>query len=74
MHQRQRQTEVKIGNQWTPFEFAQLKPGDIFRLIENGKVYVNSKGQSRWKASSVPFTNADGVLTINVYNTEEYGA
>ena len=61
--------EVFKGDKWIEIEFDKLDIDDRFRLFEqDGERVVNSKGQSEWIASSVPFIGKYGDLTINVYS------
>lgn len=59
------------GETWTPKHFTELKEGDIFRLFEeDGTPVRDSKGRSVWLASSAPYFDDRGVLTVDthVYN------
>lgn len=51
---------------WDTVEFKDLKNDDIFRIFDNGERYVNPKdGNNVWIATSDPYQNIEGILTID---------
>jgi hypothetical protein len=52
--------------EWREISFGELYKGDIFRIFDNGKRYVNSSdGNNVWIAKGDSYKNSEGVLTID---------
>lgn len=50
---------------WESISFDKLVDGDIFRIFDGDKRYVNiGDGNNVWIAEGTPYINADGVLSI----------
>lgn len=62
-----RTVEVFKNNRWNMADMNDLKPGDLFRMKEPNGLYVtDNNGRSSWVASSKPYKNKKGVLTIKI--------
>ncbi len=51
-------------NRWVDIEFKDLKDGNQFRVIDDGKLLYNDLNESVFKAIGEPFLNELNHLTI----------
>lgn len=56
----------KSDNEWIKAPFKSLKNGDVFRIFDNNKRYVNEEdGNNVWIAISDFYQREDGMITID---------
>jgi hypothetical protein len=61
-----KKVEKFIDGIWTSCKFSELKNGDKFRMYEaDGQLEEDINGRTEFVATSNPYSNKDGILTIN---------
>ena len=62
-----RRVEKIVRGEWVPIAFSELKIGDVFRMFDPIDVpVIGGKGQTTFIASSNPYLNELGVLTVKI--------
>jgi hypothetical protein len=59
-------TKILVDGEWKTIQFSELKPGDIFKLFDDKEesIPVIHEGHTEFVATSVPYKNANQVLTV----------
>lgn len=50
-------------DKWFPCSFSNLKPGDVFQLFDNNRLYTSGSGHHTFLCESLPFEQF-GVLAV----------
>lgn len=55
---------------WKEIPFENLKPGNVFRLWDNGRFH-DSAGDTIFICMSLPYVGPDGTQTVDCKSTQE---
>lgn len=59
--------EVLQGNnKWLPCKITDIKNMDKFRIIDDGKLFISSFGESEFEADGTAYLGDDNVMQIDI--------
>jgi hypothetical protein len=61
-----REIEILFEEDWVDFKFKSLVKGDVFRIFDNGELFVNSQGESEFIVAGDPYLNDDGIWQVDI--------
>lgn len=61
-----RTAQKLVDGQWIECEFIELRRNDVFRLFDDGVLYVNANGDSDYVVLRDPYKNKDGNWLVDV--------
>lgn len=61
-----RTVERMINDQWVVCGFSELRINDVFRLFDNGVLFIDHKGKTEFLAISDPYKNEDEIWQVDI--------
>ncbi len=60
--------ELFENGKWVEIQFKELKKGDRFRMLDpdTKDLFISDKNNTEFIASSEPYENEDGILTVDI--------